>query len=234
MPAAERPHVRLVSAHLKAGGADPATFAELVQALDADVVAVQELASRQAEALAAVMPFGMLEPASGFKGMGIALRAPGPVRRLTLPYRDAHVAEVTPRHGRDGVEPVEVINVHIVAPHTPPLHRTLSLRGGQLRALERHLDAAPERCRMVVGDFNSTPLWPLYRRLAARLTDAAVAAARRGGSRPRRTWGPWPGGPRLLRIDHVLISGLEVEAVRVVHVAGSDHSALVVDLSVPT
>jgi endonuclease/exonuclease/phosphatase family metal-dependent hydrolase len=78
---------RLLTANLANGAADPSAFADLVEAAEPDVVAVQELAPEQAEALARVLPFGKLEPARDHHGMGIALRAPGSVRRLSLPYR---------------------------------------------------------------------------------------------------------------------------------------------------
>ena len=84
---------------------------------------------------------------------------------------------------------------------------------------------------MLVGDFNSTPLWPAYHRVCARMNDAALMVARRRGERPARTWGPWSGAPRLLRIDHGFVAGAEPEGFRVVEVPGSDHSAVVLDVT---
>jgi len=98
--------------------------------------------------------------------------------------------------------------------------------------LEAYLDSTPGRRRAVVGDFNATPLWPVYRRLATRLTDAAAHVARREGRRAPRTWGPSSRSPRILRIDHAFVNRLTVEGVRAVSVRGADHSALIVDLSV--
>lgn len=221
---------RLVTANLLNGGADPAAFVDLVRDLKADAVAVQELSYEQAAALESAFPFGKLEPGRDSSGMGIALLDPGNVWRLPLSGRGAVVAEFTPRGAPIG-HSVELINVHILAPHVRPLLLTLRHRRRQLGGLERYLQASPTRRRVVLGDFNSTPLWPAYRRLARRLTDAAVEAARRDGRRPSRTWGPWPGSPRLLRIDHALVSGLRVDDCRVVPVSGSDHLALFVDLS---
>ncbi len=224
---------RLVTANLALDrGADPAVFARLVQDLEADVVAVQELGRAQAAALAAVLPFGRLDPTRAGGRMGIARRSPGPVSRVPLPPRDAYATELI-LVGPDGREAlVEVLNVHILAPHLQPPWWALAGRRAQLRGLEAYVDATSGRRRVLVGDLNSTPLWPLYRRLSRRFLDAACEAARRNG-RPARTWGPWPGSPRLLRIDHALVSGLAVHAARVVPVPGSDHSALVVDLSLP-
>ncbi len=225
--------LRIVSANLLNGGADPQAFAELVATLGADVVAVQEVEARQAHALAAVLPYGDLAPASDHTGMGIALRRPAPVRRIPLPCRDAHVVRLTPQEWPILVESLEVVNVHIAAPHIPPFWPALHRRRGQLSRLEEYLDRAAQCARVVIGDFNSPPWWPLYRRLAARLTDAAVVAAARRGVRPQATWGPNPSGTRLLRLDHALVTGAAVEDFRVVPVAGSDHSAIVLDLSNP-
>jgi endonuclease/exonuclease/phosphatase family metal-dependent hydrolase len=223
--------LRVLTANLKNGGADPPALARVVEALGPDVVAVQELAPLQADALAGVLPFGKLEPSRDHMGMGIALRRPGAVSRVPLPHRSAYAAEVE-LEGCPG-RPIEIVNVHIAAPHRPPPWWTLPYRRRQLRALEAYLDGAARPHRALVGDLNSTPVWPLYRRLARRFRDAALDAAGRDGGRTALTWGPWPGSPRLLRIDHVLVAGLDVRGVRVVPIAGSDHSALVVDLALP-
>jgi endonuclease/exonuclease/phosphatase (EEP) superfamily protein YafD len=226
-------HLRIVSANLWNGRADPAAFAELVDRLQADAVAVQELTERQAAALTRVVPHGRLEPRGDFLGMGVALRRPGRVRRLRLPYRDAWLAEAHANGSSDGDGMIEIINVHVRAPHSPPTVRAFLNRRGQVRGLERHLETHPDLRRVLIGDLNATPLWPAYRRLRARLIDAAVAAAEQNSHRPQPTWGPWPSAPRLLRIDHALVSGLVVREFRVLPVVGADHSAIVVDLALP-
>jgi endonuclease/exonuclease/phosphatase family metal-dependent hydrolase len=224
-----RGRFRIVSANLANGRAEPALLARLIEALQPDAVAFQELAPRQADAVARLMSHGRLDPRTDHFGMGIALRRPGRLWRVPLPYRDAHVAEVAPA-GWNGAGPVEIVNAHIAAPHVSPIWRALRRRRGQLRELEAYLDGERARRRVVVGDLNSTAVWPLYRRLTARFTDAAREAARRGGGWAPRTWAPWPGGPYVLRIDHALVHGLSAAAVRVVPLPRSDHGALVVDL----
>lgn len=220
--------LRILSANLANGKADAEAFAALVEAVTPDLVAVQEIHPVQAEALARVMPFGKLEPARDHKGMGIALREPGSVRPIVLPYRGAFAAELP---GPDGDEPIEVLNLHLAAPHVHPVLSRLRDRRGQLREVLAYLDATPRRWRVLAGDLNATPIWPAYRRLRARFDDAAVEAARRLGVRPPRTWGPWSGSTRLLRIDHVLVRGLVAQDSWVLPLRGSDHSALVTDLA---
>jgi endonuclease/exonuclease/phosphatase family metal-dependent hydrolase len=224
-----RPFLRVVSANLWRGRADGDAFARLVASLEPDAVAVQELVPRHADALARVLPWGLLAPARDYSGMGVALARPGRVTRLSLPCRDAFVAELGPE-SRDGAGRVELINVHLMAPHIPPPWRALAVRRAQVRGLLAYLDAVPRPRRALVGDLNATPMWPAYRRLAARLGDGALAAARLRGARPGRTWGLGPAAPRLFRIDHVLLGGLAARDVRVVPVPGGDHHAVVADL----
>jgi endonuclease/exonuclease/phosphatase (EEP) superfamily protein YafD len=223
--------LRIVSANLWNGRADAESFAGLVGELGADVVLVQELGFRQAEALARVLPHGQLDPADDYTGLGIALRRPAEVWRLPLPCRDARVTEVEIRAASGTAESVEIINVHIQAPHLAFSPITYRQRWGQLRGIVRYLDATPRPRRAVLGDLNATPVWPVYRRLAARLNDAAVEWARRHGREPERTWGPWPSAPRLLRIDHAFVRGLVPRGFRTLRFAGADHSALVVDVA---
>ena len=220
-----RPLIRIVSANLASGRADASSFARLVESLSPDVVAVQELARWQAQALAAVLPFGRLE--SRPHRMGIALRQPACVRNIPLAGRDAFAADVSTVSG----ESLTVVNAHIIAPHMGLPWRVAALRDRQVRGLEAYLRSAP-RPLLLVGDLNSTPLWPAYRRLTAFLTDAAVATARLDQRRPRRTWGIRY-GPRLFRIDHVLVAGVVVDRVQVLPVAGSNHYAVVVDVREP-
>jgi endonuclease/exonuclease/phosphatase (EEP) superfamily protein YafD len=220
--------LRVISANLWSGRAEPEAFAEQVQALRADVVCAQELAPEQAELLSRVLPHGRLEPREDCFGMGIALRAPAAVGRIPLHFRDARVAVLDPGDWPGLSGSCEIVNVHMAAPVMWPIHRQPGVRRAQLRSLFAHLDAAPARRRAVVGDFNATPVWPAYRRMARRLTDVVRAHARTRGARPRRTWPHWP---RLLRIDHCFAHGLAVDDVEVLPVRGSDHHALRVDFA---
>lgn len=222
--------LRILSANLLNGGADPEALCDLLRSLNVDVAGFQELTPEQAEAICDVLPFGALHPRRDYHGMGLALRLPAAQDRVRLPRRDALVARLSPDAWSGLSRPLDVVNVHITAPHLRPLWRTWETRRGQLRGLLAHLEGCPEGSLAMIGDFNATPSWPLYRRLVTRIGDAARLDARRRGARPSRTWGPWPSGPRLLRIDHVFVRDTEVEAFQVVPLPGSDHSAVVVDI----
>jgi endonuclease/exonuclease/phosphatase family metal-dependent hydrolase len=226
------PTIRLLTANLLNGRADPSELARVVRERGVDVAALQELAPEQALAVAEELPFGKLEPSTDHNGMGIALRWPGEVKRLPLRHRDARVAELQPSEWPGLADAIEVVNVHFQAPHLLPPWETLRRRREQVRGVTGYLAAAPRERRLVTGDLNATPLWPAYRRLTALLPDAIAAHARRRGCRPARTWGPWPGARELLRIDHVLALGLEVAHAETVHLPGSDHRGVLVELVV--
>ena len=193
------------------------------------MVACQELGPRQAQALAAAYPHGHLAPREDHHGGGIALVRPGLVERLPLRGRDGFRVELSPDAWPGLPAPIEVLNVHIYAPHAEA-GRGLLRRGPQLEDLEVHLRAGDGKARVVVGDFNATPLWPVYRRMRRLMEDGALQAARRQGERPRATWSPRPWLPSLLRIDHGFVSGVSLESFRVVPLPDSDHDAIVLDL----
>jgi endonuclease/exonuclease/phosphatase family metal-dependent hydrolase len=223
--------LRVLSANLRLGLADARAFATLVRELDVAVLAVQELGPLQAEQLAPLFPHGKLEPTPEGTGLGIALRHPGEVERLALPERDARVARLAAGDWPGLTRDIEVVNAHLANP-VIGIPASWRFRRGQVDGLAAYLSSAEPRPRVLVGDLNATPRWPAYRRLAAELDDAAQIAATRRGRSAERTWGPYPGSPRMLRIDHVLVDGLEVLDFRVFSIEGSDHAAVVADLAV--
>ena len=185
--------IRVMTANLWNGGADPDGFAELVQNLEADVVCVQELSPEQAEALGRVLPYGCLEPDRNHDGQGIALRRPAEMRRVELPRRDAHVAELGPAHWPGLAAPLEVIAVHVMGPHVPPWVTAWPVRRGQLHGLLRYLDATSPRPRALVGDLNATPSgrstggWPGGSRTDPAKSRGAGAPGRHGRGDRHRT-----------------------------------------------
>jgi endonuclease/exonuclease/phosphatase family metal-dependent hydrolase len=225
--------IRLLTANLYHDRAEPSAIAALLERLGVDVACFQELGARQAAAISRVLPHGKLEPGASPRdhdGMGIAARRPIGMARLPLPKRDARIAQLDPSDWPELEATLELANLHVQAPHVWPQLRSLALRRAQLTALLPWLDSETDAPRVVCGDFNATPLWPVYRSLAARLADLAREHAALRGERPARTWGPWPGSPRLLRIDHVLGNGVLAVSVDVLSLPGGDHSAVVVDL----
>jgi endonuclease/exonuclease/phosphatase (EEP) superfamily protein YafD len=221
--------IRIFSGNLWFGRADPDGLVELIRRHRIDVFAAQELGFANAEAISSELPFGRLEPCDHFMGMGIALRRPARTERIPLPFRDARRALLDPGEWADLEQAVCLVNVHFQAPHSLRPFPSALLRHRQVRALERFMYQNPSASRCVMGDYNATPAWPLYRRMRRHLDDAALHFARREGRPVHPTWGPRPDSRRLLRIDHAMVRGLDVEHFEVVAIPGSDHSGILLD-----
>lgn len=216
---------RLVTANLLHERGDAAAVADLLDTHRPDVVVIQELGPAASEVISARFPHHRLLPAADFTGRGIATRFPARFGEFDMPRRPGiwAVMEV------DGTK-LRIGNVHFANPISFPWWSSVRARSCQLDALFEWLeeDGAPT---VVAGDFNASPIWPVYKRVSARLTDVVSAHAEATGVEPERTWGWRPGWRRLLRIDHVFATpGLVANAVSVEPLTGSDHWALVVDL----
>jgi endonuclease/exonuclease/phosphatase (EEP) superfamily protein YafD len=220
--------LRILTTNLYNGGADPASLATELRETQPDVVCAQELAPNAAEVLAGWATTSLLDPRLDTTGMGIAVRGTAMFQRLSFPHRSPIVAKLAAA-AWPGSTDLEIINAHLVNPISRPLRRSWRLRKDELAALEQVLGnghfAAP---RILVGDLNSSPAWPLYKRLRRLATDAAVATRT-----ARRSWGPWPGSPRLLRIDHCFVQGVDPKGTRLIGIRGADHNGLLIDLATP-
>ena len=221
--------IRVFSGNLWWGKADPDGLVSLIREHEVDVFAAQELGFENAEVIASELPHGCLEPHETYHGMGIALRHPGKYERIPLVYRDARRAVLEPEDWPGLDSPIDLVNVHFQAPHALTPFPSGWVRWRQVRGLERFFGEYPAASRAVVGDYNASPLWPLYRRLTRQLRDGALEIAKREGRRAQPTWGPSPESARLLRIDHALVHGLEVERFRVLTIPGSDHSGILME-----
>lgn len=217
--------MRILTINLYNGRADPASLAAVLQAHTPDVVAAQELSTNSAGVLAQWGPSHMLDPRDDLTGMGIAVRGSADFSRLSFPHRDPVVA-VLPRADWGFPADLEIVNAHLVNPVARPLAHSKRLRSRELTALEEVLSSGSgSSARVLVGDLNSSPAWPMYRRLRKLATDAAVAAGT-----AKRSWGPWPGAPRMLRIDHAFVQGVRPLRTTLVSIDGGDHSGLLVDI----
>ncbi len=214
--------VRVMTVNLLNGCADPVSLGRVLDEVSPDVVAAQELGFNAADVLAARFPHGRLEPADDHSGRGLVSVGPIDVSDLPLPYRGGLRGAVDV-----GGSTAELISVHLANPIDPPRGR-LRERRGQLAALEAILQVPTPR--ILVGDLNSTPLWPAYRRLVRHLDDVVAEWAKIHAVRRPRTWGYRPWWPAVLAIDHVLASGFRAVSVAVERIRGTDHRALVVDV----
>lgn len=220
--------IRLMTANLLHVHCDEVGFASLLDRVSPDVLVTQELAPPCARVIAATFPHHHLDPSLDFTGRGIASRLQAEFGDIPMPVRDGTWA----RMDVDG-RPLYLVGMHLMNPIEFPWWRSVRTRRGQLDALFQWAATHGVDISLVVaGDMNSSPSWPAYKRLAARWDDLVADHAERSGAEPRRTWGWRPGWPRLLRIDHVFGTGVGITGVSVEVVEGSDHNAVVADLTV--
>jgi endonuclease/exonuclease/phosphatase family metal-dependent hydrolase len=230
-PVPEGPRLRIATVSLRRGLVRPEPVVDLVRRLDVDVLSVQELTPRADEGLRGagigkVLPWAHVLPA----GPGSVPAASGAVwTRLSAEAAGAvpgAFEQPTARIRVPGARPVELTAVHAWPPSTSP--RSVRTWESDLAALPA---PDPEVLRVLAGDFNATPD---HAALRAVLRRGWADAAQRAGRGLAWTWRPlrlpWP----RLALDHVLVDPrIAVAGVGLVHVAGSDHRAVVVDLVLP-
>lgn len=218
--------LRLMSANLLHELCDVPYFARVVADLAPDVVVTQELGSGAADVLTAAYPNHRLRPAPDATGRGIATVFDAEFEDLKMPGRQATVVTLSV-----GGTTIRLAGAHLRNPVDFPWWTSVRDRGGQVEALLDWTDSAPGPV-IVAGDFNATPAWPAYRRVAKSLTDLIVEHASSIGESTRPTWGWRPGWPRVLRIDHVFGRDLRLDDYLLVPIRGSDHAAIVADILV--
>lgn len=223
--------MRLMTANLlHHRGATAAALREALDDVKPDILAIQELTPPLTRPIEDRYPYHLLAPRPDAFGVSMAADRPAALAELPMPYRPGVVAVLDPERWPEFGGPVEVFNIHLGNPIERWPWSMTRVRRGQVEALEERLASTVPR-RVICGDFNATPLWPAYRRLLRTHRDGVKEAAARTGGRPARTWAPARSGPRLLRIDHVLVSGLRVISAETVRLAGSDHLAVVTELA---
>jgi len=223
------PGLRILTANLRHRFADAAAFGEMLDRVDPDVVAVQELALPAAREIESRFEHHRLTCSPDRNGIGLAARRPAELRDVDLGGSAAVAAELAPSSWPAPASPLLVVTLHLANPVAWPPWRMVAALRRQVEALRAEVE---HRDRVaVVGDFNATPRWPAYRQIAGFLDDGVLGWARRSGSVPPRTWGPLRAGPKLLRIDHILVRGVRVVDCRRVLLPGSDHAGLLADLT---
>jgi endonuclease/exonuclease/phosphatase family metal-dependent hydrolase len=211
-----------MTTNLLNGEGEPNALAALLDEFKPDVVGAQELSSNQAAVLEDFYSHGVARPRDDNEGNALMANVPIQVQVLTLAYRTALRGIIE----HEGVD-IEVISMHLANP-VDGWRGKLPERRRQLADLHPILSRPGHR--IVIGDMNSTPAWPAYRRLRDHLDDPIADLAAAENRKPQPTWGWRPGWPAMLRIDHILTQGFRAEAVAVRPIAGSDHRAVIADL----
>jgi endonuclease/exonuclease/phosphatase family metal-dependent hydrolase len=222
--------MRLMTANLMhKNGATAQALRETLEIVKPDVLAVQELTVPLLSTIADRFPHHLLAPRPDGPGMGMAADRPVTVDEAPMPYRSGMVATFKQEDWPEFEGQVDVFNVHLANPIGGLPWTTTRARRAQVDRIQSRTESMPDR-RVLCGDLNATPMWPAYRRLLRSYRDGVLDAAASQGKRPSPTWAPPRTGPRVLRIDHILVSGVHVVSAEALPLAGSDHFAVVVDL----
>jgi endonuclease/exonuclease/phosphatase family metal-dependent hydrolase len=226
------PVVRVLTANLQVGGADPARLVQLVRDHDVDVLALQELTPAAQHALrwrglGVELPYHQADPIEGVAGSAIYSRFPlsdGGARDNAGGFRQSYATIHAP-----AAHPVVVESVHPCAPFA------LSQLPCWWADLADQPAATPDGpIRILAGDFNATLDHVALRRLIRTgYRDAADAVG--AGLAP--TWGPYGGGRRVppVTLDRVLVDPrVGVREVSVHDLPNTDHRAVLAELILPT
>lgn len=152
---------------------------------------------------------------------GISLRTTDPLRGDLLKVEGQAWVDAS---ARIAGQPLRLIAAH---PYPPTMGATAWRR--QLAWLAAHVGHG-ESSVVVAGDFNACRWHPSFRRLQR------VTGLRSAHEIVGRGWScSWPTHRlrRFVRLDHALVRGVQVAAVRDFRIPGSDHRGFVVTLAAP-
>ena len=227
---ARGPVVRVMSANLKDGTADPASVLDVVRSQHVDVLAVSELQNRELNRLLRsgvtdLLPYSVTNPSWSSTG-GTALFSRYPLSDgRAVPLLDYFV-ETAAVLRVPGAQPVELTAVHYCAPVDPEQYRCWAY------GKSRTPPATPDGpVRLLLGDFNLTLDYGALRDLLGTGYRDAADVLGRGFT---TTW-PYDGTPLPpVTIDHVLADHrIGVTSLDAYPIRDSDHRALVATLTFP-
>lgn len=229
-PAAEasQPHVRLMSANVSYGNGNYAALRQAVRSENPDVVGfleVTEAWERELAPLRTDYPYAIVRGEDGAYGLALFSRIP--LEELEgSPYVEEGLQTAIMAEVAFEETPVTLILSHVRAPTAEAKAR---LRNTQLQRIAAMVKTDENEEQILIGDLNTTPWSPYYRRLE---NDAGMANAARGRGYVS-TWPAWlPTSLLRIPIDHCLVSdGLRVRQFRTGPHVGSDHLPIVADIA---
>jgi endonuclease/exonuclease/phosphatase (EEP) superfamily protein YafD len=230
-PPAAGPTLRVLTANLLVGGADPAALVALVRTNRVDLLAMQEFtpaaqAALDAAGLAELLPHRQLNALPGVVGSALYSRFPlsanGVRKHSGYGFTQAYATVAVP-----GAPPVLVESIHPTAPSAVSLVRNWRAN------LYAEPAATPDGpLRILAGDFNATlDHAPLRALLDTGYVDAAASV----GAGLTGTWGPYDGDDiPPVTIDHVLVDRrIAVREVSVHPLRHSDHRPVLAEVTLP-
>ncbi|MEV5706110.1 endonuclease/exonuclease/phosphatase family protein [Actinoallomurus sp. NPDC052274] len=227
-PAADGPSLRVLTANLRLGLADPHAIVGLVRRTGADVLSVQEFTARadaglDRAGLTRLLPYKVAMPMAG--AQGTALYARHPLRALpTFPVSEIGLAMPRAEMRLPGGRRVELFGVHLARPMSP------SGVGQWRRALVLLPGARHGVVRILAGDFNATlDHAPLRGLLGEGYADAADRAGKGLVTTFRKAWWVPP-----ITLDHILVDArCAVRRADVYALPRSDHRAVFARVRLP-
>lgn len=226
---ADGPRLRVASANLKIGAADPAALLNAMRARDVALLAVQEmtpawLARADAAGLAGQFPYRIEVP--GGLAEGSTLFSKYPISDTgAAPATDGWYYQMYGTVTLPGGAPLFVQSVHTPAPLSPSgVRRWRDSMVHQPRATPKGIT------RLLIGDFNAGLDH-------GRMRDLMASGYRDAGDVLGRglhgTFGTNRARPPVV-LDHALADArIGIAGYQVIPVAGSDHQMLLVDLVLP-
>lgn len=228
-PAANSVPVRVLTANLAEGAADPQALSA-IGGDSADILVFEELTPDLADRLSSVgldmmFPYRMIEPQPAAGGVGIWSRYPITRSDRIAGYRLGMVSATVAVPGSD--TEALVVAAHLVGPWPQPID-----------GWRHELDSLPETLKqltadadtvIVAGDFNATVDMKPFRRL---LRDGFLDAAEQSGAGLVATYPADSAIPPLIGIDHILTLNSTARDARSVWIPGSDHLGVIADVDV--
>jgi endonuclease/exonuclease/phosphatase family metal-dependent hydrolase len=224
--------VRVFTANVRMGDADPHAFVELARST-ADLVAVQELTPEEIRRFSEAgmfeqFPYSLLKPAAGAGGIGLWSRFP--IKAIDQDSAPG-CTMVSARVRVPGVRNELVFaSVHVIAPHPKLIDRWRDGIASAGVLMQRLADSAGAGAAIVAGDFNSTPDMREYRAL---LTNGYRDGVEQTGAGFAPTYPANEPYPPLITIDHVVTRNATTSSLHSVTVPGSDHRGLIATVGVP-
>jgi len=220
--------VRVVSANLRYGRADPQAVVRMARD-HADILAVQELTPEKAELISAagmdaVLPYQALRAREGAAGVGIWSRFP---MRRGAEYDEFSLGLLTAQvQIPDATGEVTVIAAHM----STPVFRVWRADLARLDTTLQEIGASADGPVMLAADLNATPDNLEFRRL---LRGGYRDAAEQAGAGLTRTYpSDVPLLPPVFAVDHILTRGCAATSVSTLPVAGTDHRALLAEITI--
>lgn len=231
-PAPATTPVRVLSANVRVGQADPRALIELA-ATNADVVAVQELTPGLADTLdksgiTDTFPYQALDPGEYGHGVGIWSRYPITKSSHIEGYRLKAIRSDIAVPGTSG--DTVFVNIHLPGPWPQPIDAWREEIDRLPTTLGEITDQAGGRPVVVAGDFNSTYDMAPFRKL---LTGGYRDGAEQAGAGLIRTFPADGSGPPRFGIDHVLTYNATAADVHTIRIPGSDHLGLLATVYLP-